>query len=120
MLIGRAMMDKTRADFAVVNSGGVRESLPAGKLTYKDVLKVQPFGNTQQLHGVRGRWIPGHNKPRQLRGHGLCGRRCFARLHLRTQPFAGLALRTLRQLDRNADSVAPNAMKHSRPCNDAA
>ena len=46
VLIGRAMMDKTRADFAVVNSGGVRESLPAGKLTYKDVLKVQPFSNT--------------------------------------------------------------------------
>ena len=46
VLIGRAMMDKTHADFAVVNSGGVRESLPAGKLTYKDVLKVQPFSNT--------------------------------------------------------------------------
>jgi 5'-nucleotidase/UDP-sugar diphosphatase len=40
------MMEKTKADFAVVNSGGVRDSLPAGKLTYKDVLKVQPFGNT--------------------------------------------------------------------------
>jgi len=28
------------------NAGGVRDSLAAGKLTYKDVLKVQPFGNT--------------------------------------------------------------------------
>ena len=46
VLIGRAMMDKTKSDFSVLNSGGVRESLPAGKLTYKDVLKVQPFGNT--------------------------------------------------------------------------
>lgn len=46
VLIGRALMDRTKADFAVVNSGGVRDSLPAGKLTYKDVLKVQPFGNT--------------------------------------------------------------------------
>jgi 5'-nucleotidase / UDP-sugar diphosphatase len=46
VLIGRAMMDKTRADFAVVNSGGVRDSIAAGKITYKDVLKVQPFGNT--------------------------------------------------------------------------
>jgi 5'-nucleotidase/UDP-sugar diphosphatase len=46
ILIGRALMDKTKADFAVVNSGGVRDSLAAGKLTYKDVLKVQPFGNT--------------------------------------------------------------------------
>jgi 5'-nucleotidase/UDP-sugar diphosphatase len=46
MLIGRAMMEKTRADFAVVNSGGIRDSLPAGNLTYKDILQVQPFGNT--------------------------------------------------------------------------
>ena len=46
MLIGQAMMDKTRADFAVVNSGGVRDSLPAGTITYKDILQVQPFGNT--------------------------------------------------------------------------
>jgi len=46
LLIGRAMMDKTRADLAVVNAGGVRDSIAAGVITYKDVLKVQPFGNT--------------------------------------------------------------------------
>ena len=44
--IGLAMMDKTRADLAVVNAGGIRDSLPGGPLTYKDVLKVHPFGNT--------------------------------------------------------------------------
>ena len=41
-----AMMDKARADFAVVNSGGIRDSLPAGRISYKDVLKVFPFGST--------------------------------------------------------------------------
>ena len=46
VLIGRALIDKTKADFAVINAGGVRDSFAAGKLTYKDVLKVQPFGNT--------------------------------------------------------------------------
>jgi 5'-nucleotidase/UDP-sugar diphosphatase len=46
VLIARAMMDKTKADFAVLNAGGVRDSLAAGKITYKAVLKVQPFGNT--------------------------------------------------------------------------
>ena len=46
VLVGLSMMERTRADFAVVNAGGVRDSLPAGTLTYKDVLKVQPFGNT--------------------------------------------------------------------------
>jgi len=45
-LVGRAMMARTRADLAVVNAGGVRDSLPAGRLTYKDLLKVHPFGNT--------------------------------------------------------------------------
>ena len=46
VLIGRAMMEKTKADFALLNSGGVRDSIATGKVTYKDVLKVQPFGNT--------------------------------------------------------------------------
>jgi 5'-nucleotidase/UDP-sugar diphosphatase len=46
VLIGRAMMERTASDFAVVNAGGVRDSIPAGMITYRDVLKVQPFGNT--------------------------------------------------------------------------
>ena len=44
-LIARAMLERTGADLAVMNSGGVRESLPAGRITYRDILKVQPFGN---------------------------------------------------------------------------
>ncbi len=46
VLIGQANREKTRSDFAVVNSGGIRDSIAAGTVTYKDVLKVQPFGNT--------------------------------------------------------------------------
>ena len=46
VLIGYAMVEKTHSDFAIVNSGGLRDSLPAGTITYKDILKVQPFGNT--------------------------------------------------------------------------
>lgn len=46
VLIGRAMMHKTKADLAIHNSGGVRDSISTGPITYKDVLKVQPFGNT--------------------------------------------------------------------------
>ena len=44
-LIARAMMDRTGADLALMNAGGVRDSLPAGPITYRDVLKVQPFAN---------------------------------------------------------------------------
>ena len=54
VLVGESMMVKTRADFAVVNSGGVRDSLPAGALTYKDVLQVQPFGNTIATVEMKG------------------------------------------------------------------
>ncbi len=57
VLIGRAMMEKTRADFAVVNAGGVRDSLPPGKLNYKDVLKVHPFGNTIVTVDLTGREV---------------------------------------------------------------
>lgn len=40
------MMAKVKADFAVNNSGGIRDSLPAGAINYRDVLKVYPFGST--------------------------------------------------------------------------
>ena len=57
VLIGRALMAKSKADFAVVNAGGVRDSFAPGKLTYKDVLKVQPFGNTTVLLDLTGKEV---------------------------------------------------------------
>ncbi len=45
VLIARAMLDRTGADLAVMNSGGIRDSLPAGRISYRDILKVQPFAN---------------------------------------------------------------------------
>ncbi len=52
--IARAMMDKTGADLALLNSGGVRDSLPAGTISYRDVLKVQPFANTVAVVTLSG------------------------------------------------------------------
>jgi 5'-nucleotidase/UDP-sugar diphosphatase len=57
VLIGQAMMDRTKADFAVVNAGGVRDSFGPGTLTYKDVLKVQPFGNTTVTVDLTGKEV---------------------------------------------------------------
>lgn len=57
VMIGRSIMEKTKADFAVVNAGGVRDSLPAGKITYKDVLTVHPFGNTIALVDFTGKEV---------------------------------------------------------------
>ncbi|QUM78679.1 bifunctional UDP-sugar hydrolase/5'-nucleotidase [Moritella sp. 24] len=44
-LIATAHMQRAKADFGVMNSGGVRASIEAGDVTYKDMLTVQPFGN---------------------------------------------------------------------------
>ncbi|MDP8727960.1 bifunctional UDP-sugar hydrolase/5'-nucleotidase UshA [Serratia marcescens] len=41
-----AQMERADADFAVMSGGGVRDSIESGEITYKNVLKVQPFGNT--------------------------------------------------------------------------
>nr|MBA2815317.1 Trifunctional nucleotide phosphoesterase protein YfkNprecursor [Candidatus Pantoea persica] len=41
----RAQMAKTQADFAVISGGGIRALLPVGKLSWRDLLQVQPFGN---------------------------------------------------------------------------
>ncbi|GLO61599.1 bifunctional metallophosphatase/5'-nucleotidase [Vibrio sp. MACH09] len=53
-LIATAHMDRTNADFAVMNSGGVRASIDAGDVTYKDVLTVQPFANIITTNDMKG------------------------------------------------------------------
>jgi|TARA_B110000211_G_scaffold114797_1_gene133077 5'-nucleotidase/UDP-sugar diphosphatase len=45
-LIALAQMERVQADLGIMNSGGIRDDMPAGDITYKDVLKVQPFSNT--------------------------------------------------------------------------
>ncbi len=45
-LIATAQKERAKADFAIMNSGGIRDSIAEGDITYKDVLKVQPFANT--------------------------------------------------------------------------
>lgn len=45
-LLLAAQMERTHADLGVMSGGGVRDSMDSGDISYKDVLKVQPFGNT--------------------------------------------------------------------------
>ncbi|EGW4473161.1 bifunctional metallophosphatase/5'-nucleotidase [Shigella flexneri] len=45
-LILSALTERIDADFAVVSGGEIRDSIESGNITYKDILKVQPFGNT--------------------------------------------------------------------------
>jgi len=53
-LILAAQIERTDADFAVMSGGGVRDSIESGNITYKDVLKVQPFGNTLTYVAMKG------------------------------------------------------------------
>jgi len=45
-LLATAQATKVNADIGVMNSGGVRASIDIGDISYKDVLTVQPFGNS--------------------------------------------------------------------------
>ncbi|MGR5149878.1 bifunctional UDP-sugar hydrolase/5'-nucleotidase UshA [Photobacterium alginatilyticum] len=56
-LIAASHMQRAKADFAVMNSGGVRDSIAAGDITYKDVLTVQPFGNIVTYTDMSGKEI---------------------------------------------------------------
>lgn len=56
-LIATAHMERAKADFAVMNSGGVRDSIEAGDITYKDVLTVQPFSNMVSYVDMSGQEV---------------------------------------------------------------
>ncbi|WP_024551942.1 bifunctional UDP-sugar hydrolase/5'-nucleotidase UshA [Franconibacter helveticus 513] len=61
-LILSAQMARTGADFAVMSGGGIRDSIEAGDITYKDVLKVQPFGNTLVYVDMTGQEVADYLK----------------------------------------------------------
>ncbi|MBQ4860187.1 bifunctional UDP-sugar hydrolase/5'-nucleotidase [Pseudoalteromonas sp. MMG013] len=44
-LIIKAQMAAVNADFGLISGGGIRHSIKAGDVSYKDVLKVHPFKN---------------------------------------------------------------------------
>ena len=44
-LCADAYRDATGADIAAVNGGGIRADLPAGDITYADIIAVHPYGN---------------------------------------------------------------------------
>lgn len=52
-----AQIARTSADFGVMSGGGIRDSIEAGDITYKDVLKVQPFGNTVAYVDMPGKEV---------------------------------------------------------------
>jgi 5'-nucleotidase / UDP-sugar diphosphatase len=56
-LITDAMKAKTGADIGMQNGGGIRAGIAPGTITYRDILTVQPFGNTLVIIKMTGAQI---------------------------------------------------------------
>lgn len=61
-LVADAMKWKTehiglKSDFALINSGSIREALLAGKITKKNILSVLPFANELEIVDLSGKQI---------------------------------------------------------------
>ncbi|MTH44771.1 bifunctional UDP-sugar hydrolase/5'-nucleotidase UshA [Intestinirhabdus alba] len=56
-LILAAQIARTGADFAVMSGGGIRDAIEAGDISYKSVLKVQPFGNVVVYADMSGQAV---------------------------------------------------------------
>ncbi|EBF7340447.1 bifunctional UDP-sugar hydrolase/5'-nucleotidase [Salmonella enterica] len=52
-----AQIARTGADFGVMSGGGIRDSIEAGDIPYKSVLKVQPFGNIVVYADMSGKEV---------------------------------------------------------------
>jgi len=57
-LIEQCMREATRADLAYMNSGGIRDSLPMGRILARHVWNMMPFDNVAVVGRVRGRDLP--------------------------------------------------------------
>ena len=52
-----AMLEEAAADFAFSNLGGIRDEIPAGPITPRQVFRVLPFGNRLTIIEVDGRLL---------------------------------------------------------------
>lgn len=57
-LIEQALRDETGADFAHMNLGGVRDTIPAGQLLVRNIWDIMPFDNEVVVGSFKGRDLP--------------------------------------------------------------
>ncbi len=57
-LIEEALRDETHSDFAWMNLGGVRDTLPKGQLLVRHIWNIMPFDNTVVIGTFKGRDLP--------------------------------------------------------------
>ncbi|RFA33418.1 endonuclease [Virgibacillus dokdonensis] len=54
-LLADGMKSVMNSDFAMMNGGGIRDDLLAGKVTWGDLYNIQPFGNTLMKFEIKGK-----------------------------------------------------------------
>lgn len=54
-LLTEALLDVSKADFVLVNGGGIRSSISKGEITKGDILSTFPFGNTVRVLELTGK-----------------------------------------------------------------
>ena len=54
-LVADALREKGKSDFAIINSGGIRISLDAGKLTLDQIFRALPFDNLLNVLRLKGK-----------------------------------------------------------------
>jgi 2',3'-cyclic-nucleotide 2'-phosphodiesterase (5'-nucleotidase family) len=57
-LVEQAMREQTGADFAFVNSGGVRDALPAGRILARAIWNILPFDDRLVVGTFKGSQLP--------------------------------------------------------------
>ncbi len=56
-LVCDSMLEEVTADFAFTNLGGIRDEIPAGPVTPRQVFRVLPFGNSLMVFEIDGRLL---------------------------------------------------------------
>ncbi|MCK4408960.1 MAG: 5'-nucleotidase C-terminal domain-containing protein, partial [Candidatus Eisenbacteria sp.] len=68
-LVCDAMREEVSADFAFTNLGGIRDEIPAGRVTPRQVFRVLPFGNSLMVFEMDGRLLKEVIEYRVSAGH---------------------------------------------------
>ncbi len=68
-LVCDAMREEVTADFAFTNLGGIRDEIPQGPVTPRQVFRVLPFGNSLMVYEMDGRLLKEVIEYRVSAGH---------------------------------------------------
>ncbi|TEA27379.1 bifunctional UDP-sugar hydrolase/5'-nucleotidase UshA [Candidatus Schmidhempelia bombi] len=81
-LILASHIDKTQADVGVISGGMIRDSLIEGNISYRDILKVQPFANSVVYADLTGEQLIAYLTAAATKSTGSGGYAHFAQVSM--------------------------------------